>query len=220
MKTLNQEFFENLNNAMKEFKTLSDGVKFDYHFSNKVKGLYHVEAPHYLIIKSQNLPSEQVEVGYFFEQLILWFDSNDIGSVWLGASKDFNADKNDKTVAVIAFGKANDSVHRNLENFSRKSINAITNTPEDVCIEAVRLAPSGMNTQPWFFEKLDDKIFVYKKKLSLPISLLYHKSDIDMGIALCHYSLACREFGQKFSFVFDTKMPAKNGYEPFGIIHL
>ena len=75
-----------------------------------------------------------------------------------------------------------------------------------------------MNTQPWYFEKQDEKVLVYEKKLKAPLSLAYKLSDIDMGIGLSHYFLACKEFGKPFRFACDASLPSKAGYLPFGII--
>lgn len=48
---------------------------------------------------------------------------------------------------MIAFGKAIDNPFRNLNEFNRRSLNEISNVT-DSQLEAARLAPSSMNSQP------------------------------------------------------------------------
>lgn len=218
MQPLTQETLNEIESAIKRFALLFPDSPVEWRFTNQVKGLYHVEAPHYLIISGQGKPGEKENIGFLFEQLALWFDAMEIGCVWLGESKDANAANLKADIIAIAFGYAAEPVHRTKEQFKRKPINQITNIPDDICIQAAHLAPSGMNTQPWYFEQQDSRIMVYKQKLKLPISLIYKHADIDMGIALCHYALACKEIGKPFHFSLAASLPGKAGYLPFGII--
>lgn len=218
MRPLGQEVLSEISNAIEGFESLYPGVSLEHRFTSKVKGRFHVDAPHYLIVSGQGAPGEMEAAGFLFEQLVLWLDALDIGSVWLGSSKDAEAAGTDQDLVVIAFGNSPESIHRSIDQFKRKEIEEITNVTDDPCIQAARLAPSGMNTQPWYFEKQDEKVLVYEKKLKAPLSLAYKLSDIDMGIGLSHYFLACNEFGKPFRFARDASLPSKAGYLPFGII--
>ncbi|MBQ6477813.1 MAG: hypothetical protein IJI44_00440 [Erysipelotrichaceae bacterium] len=68
-------------------------------------------------------------------------------------------------------------------------------------LEAVRLAPSAVNKQPWRLVLRGDKVHFYEKS-----SKGYTSGDswdiqkIDMGIALCHFELAAKECGFDISF--------------------
>ncbi|MDL2276794.1 hypothetical protein LJC02_03975, partial [Breznakia sp. OttesenSCG-928-G09] len=209
LQPLEEDMLANIEQAIKSFKLLSPNIPITWRFTNQVKGLYHVEAPHYLIISGQGKAKEKECTGFLFQQLVLWFDAMGIGCVWLGEAKDAETSHNKSDIITIAFGKVNKPLHRTKEQFKRKPIETITNATDDICMQAVRFAPSGMNTQPWYFEKLEDTVLVYKRKLKPPISLIYKHSDIDMGIALCHYYLACKEMGKPFHFSHDTSLPKK-----------
>lgn len=121
-----------------------------------------------------------------------------------------------KDIITIAFGLAEGSVHRDQAGFQRKPIEAISNAPDDPCVQAVRLAPSGMNLQPWYLDKTGDKILVYRQILRPPVSLLYKTTKLDIGIALCHYALACRHFGKSFAFHKQNDSALKKGYKLSG----
>ena len=66
--------------------------------------------------------------------------------------------------------------------------------------------------------KQGDKVLIYKQKLKPPLSLFYKHSDLDMGIALCHYALACKETGKPFRFSRSAALKEKAGFLPFGVI--
>lgn len=218
LQPLNQEIMEEIENAIQGFEPLFPESPLEWRFTRKVKGKFHVEAPHYVMISGQGKPGELENAGFLFEQLALWFDAMEIGCVWLGESKDAESAGSKEDIIAIGFGRTTESVHRTREQFKRKTIEKITNAPDDICMQAVRLAPSGMNLQPWYFEQQNDIICVYKQKLKPPISFLYKHTDIDMGIALCHYALACKEIGKQFHFSRSTALQDKTGFLPFGII--
>lgn len=212
-----KQLLEEISKAIEGFEPLYPDVKLSHRFVSQTKGLYNIQAPNYLVVSGTGDEREKESTGFLFEQLVLWFDAHDIGCVWLGEAKDaLDSGKND--IITIAFGMSDESVHREEAAFKRNDIEEITNAPQDDCIRAAHLAPSGMNTQPWYFEKQDDKILVFKKKLKPPVSLVYKKTDIDMGIALCHYAVACRHFNKPFDFQRKKMESAKKGYEFFGEI--
>lgn len=210
-----EEQLEEIRGAINGFEPLYPDVPLEYRFVTKAKGIFKVQAPHYLIISGQGKEKESENAGFLFQQLILWLDAHHIGSVWLGKTKDME-EPNSKDIIAIAFGQTKESVHRSKDGFKRKIIHEITNAPEDSCIQAVHLAPSGMNLQPWYLEKSGDKILLYKQSLKPLLSLVYKKTEVDMGIALCHYALACRHFDKPFAFHRKDGEANKKGYRLFG----
>ncbi len=218
MQPLAKEIIDEMENTIKAFQSLYPTVALEYRFAKTTKGNFKAEAPHYLIVSGNGKNGEMEAAGFLFEQLVLWLDAKEIGSVWLGSTRDTDKNNADNDIITLAFGRTMEPVHREKSEFKRKPINEITNAPDDACIQAVHLAPSGMNIQPWYFEKTADKVLVYQRKLKLPVSLVYKLADLDMGIALCHYALACEKNRKPFVFTRKAKMQDKSGYIPFGII--
>jgi nitroreductase len=205
--------------AITKFKPLYPNVPVEHRFTQKAKAMIGlVSAPHYLIISGHMKTGELENAGFIFQQLILWLDARDIGSCWLGTAKDAVKNTSGKDIIAIAFGKGAEPVHRAADEFNRKPIADITDDPSNPGTQAAYLAPSGINTQPWYFEKAADKILVYKQRMKPPISLIYKLTDLDMGIALCHYALSCQKDGRRFEFTRQAEMPPKAGYVPFGEI--
>lgn len=212
----NNEELNEMLNTLKDFPLLYTGSPLEFRIVSHTKGLFNVRAPHYLVISGQGKKYEQLNAGYVGQRFVLWLHTKDIGSVWLGVSKDASKDRSKNDIIVIAFGKSLESIERLLEEFKRKDIDDITNISDDDCIRAVHLAPSGINLQPWYFEQDGDKITVYEQRLKPPLSFLYKTTEVDMGIALCHYALACEYYERYFSFKHLSGKSNKRGYKLFG----
>ena len=82
-----------------------------------------------------------------------------------------------KFVIMLAFGHPKgDQLRQDLKDFKRKLMEQITDKA-DSRLEPARLAPSAVNSQPWFFTHEDETIHVYCSKKG---------SRLDAGIALAH----------------------------------
>ncbi|MDL2220626.1 hypothetical protein LJC55_03060 [Eubacteriales bacterium OttesenSCG-928-N14] len=217
---MSAEQLDEIRAAIDTFEPLYPELSLDYRFVAKTKGMFHVQAPQYLIISGQGKEREQENVGFLYQQLVLWFDAHDIGCVWLGSTRDVVKNENGKDIITIAFGQVDGSVHRDRSEFKRKPVSDITNDPNDACIQAVNLAPSGMNIQPWYLQKEDGRLLFYRQLLKPPKALAYKLTKIDMGIALCHYATACRHFDKPFTFHQQGDAAAKKGYELFGYVDI
>ncbi len=213
-----REQLDEIRRAIDSFEPLYPDVPLKYRLAAQTKGLFRIEAPHYLIVSGQGKDGEHENAGFIYHQLVLWLDPHDIGSVWLGKTKDVEQNPNGKDIITIAFGQPKEAVHRSESEFKRKPIGEITNAPDDPCIQAVHMAPSGMNLQPWYLEKADHKILLYEQALRPPVSLAYKKTAVDMGIALCHYALACKHFDKPFAFERQSGGGGKRGYRLFGAL--
>lgn len=199
MEPLPESILTEMEAAIAGFDRLYPDVCLEHRLIEKVKGKYLVDAPHYLMISGNGGAREEESAGFLYEQLILWLDAKGIGSVWLGGAIDAQKASRENDILAIGFGYSDKSIHRSVSEFKRKEITEITNTPDSFCIEAVHVAPSGMNSQAWYFEQEEKRVLVYESKLKPPLSLLYKHVHVDLGIALCHYALACKKCGQPFA---------------------
>ncbi len=216
MKPLSDDLLKEVDSVINQFMKLDENFNFTHRFTTKVAGSFAIDAPHYLIITGEGKPNELENVGFLFEQLILWFDAHDIGSIWLGYAKDLEV-RNKNDIITIGFGYGSEPIHREESEFKRKPIREVTNAIDDVCIKASYLAPSGMNLQPWYFDKQEDRILVYKKKPNVVLKIAYNLTDLDMGISLCHYAIAAKHYNRKFKFNHNKNF-SKSDYQLFGEI--
>lgn len=129
-----------------------------------VKGMGIAKAPHYLLIYGKEQPLVNTCAGFLFQHVDLFLFSKGYATRWLGMLKEKNPAPN--FIIGMAFGEPAEVAHRTLTDFDRKSIKEISEGT-DARIEAARLAPSGLNGQPWYFIVKDSVIFVYRKKKSM-----------------------------------------------------
>lgn len=167
---------------------------------HKLMGLFNVKAPYYLALYSEEKDRAQMNAGYVMEQLSLFLFTKGIGSCFLGATvppRSMQKKGDKKLVILLAFGKEKDRRRRRVSEVNRMTL-------EELCVykevprqwmkqllEAARLAPSSMNSQPWRFVVYDSRIHIFAKK---------HRSDklgkweeFNFGIMLSHLMIVAEE---------------------------
>lgn len=128
-------------------------------------------------------------VGYLGEQLDLYLVSKNIGSLWFGIAKSDEVYNGLKYVILIAIAKVS-SFRKDMFKSKRKQLEEIW-IGEDLGIaDIVRFSPSACNSQPWFVENKDNKLFVYRKSKSgkvgiMPKNASVFYNQIDIGIFMC-----------------------------------
>ena len=74
-------------------------------------------------------------------------------------------------------------------------------------LENVRLAPSALNKQPWRIVKHGDDFHFFISNDKEEAKEGYDINKIDLGIAMCHFDLTCKELGINGGFkVIDPKI--------------
>lgn len=164
----------------------------------EVKGLAVPKAPHYMLISGKDQPIRNICAGFLFQHAELYLYSLGYATRWLSTLKGKENDPN--YIAGFAFGKPAESATRKLDEFERKPMAEIAKG-NDSRFEAVRLAPSGMNAQPWYFIVEGNAVHVYYlESLGGLKGMLYHLTDLDAGLALCHMDVASEHEGKPFRF--------------------
>ena len=187
-------------------------INYSIEIIEKTKGLFNIKAPHYLVLNSEDKEGSYENIGFIGQQMDLFLSGSGLGSCWLGASKPEENDTSDiPCVLCMSFGKPAEPLYRLLSEFKRKPLDKISEGADER-LEAARLAPSGMNSQNWYFAAKDGKIHCYKKKTLL--GLMDKLSSIDIGIAIYH--IAGESSG--FSFSKDTGAPACKGFIYVGTV--
>jgi len=181
-------------------KPLLPDVKLTHRIAglDAVKGLAIPKAPHFLLISGKEQPLRNTCAGFLYQHAELYMYSIGLATRWLAGVKGKQADPDH--IIGIAFGKPAGSATRTLAEFKRKSVAEIAKG-NDSRFEAVRLAPSGLNKQPWYFIMEGNSIHVYcQKSLGGLIGGMYKLTDLDVGIALCHLAVASAHEGKPFNF--------------------
>jgi len=174
-------------------------------------------ASEYLALVYEEAPFAETAAAYWFEQVILFCTSLGLGTCWLGGSfsrsdfkKQISLKPNEKLRIVSPVGypdyRKRSFVERVIVNAEK---NHATRKPfEEIffdgdfnhpltelqagifakSLEMVRLAPSANNKQEWRVILENNILHFYK----IPYIMF---DSIDIGIALCHFELTCKELG-------------------------
>jgi hypothetical protein len=186
MTPLDEKLINDIRKVVEETKQL-DGQKarFEFVTSSDVK---NSAAPHYILAYCEENDSSYANVGYVLQKADLFIQSIGLGSVWLGMAKP-NKQEQDYCI-LLAFGKTDVPVRKNIGAFSRLSINEISNE-DNAIAAAARLAPSAVNTQPWKLQFGDGKVTIQYFGRGLMKLLLKKKiNKIDIGIVTRHVEIA------------------------------
>jgi nitroreductase len=189
----------------------------------------------YIVLIYEEAPFAETAAAYMFEQVVLFCTDLGLGTCWLGGSfsrsdfkKQIKLNKNEKLKIVSPVGYASDKkgfldkyiVRSDKKHASRKPFeelffdknfdNPLTETGAGIFLtplKMVRLAPSASNKQGWRV-LLEDKALHFYKKPYLTFD------SIDMGIAICHFELTCKELGigGKFEILKDFSNSGKLKY--------
>jgi nitroreductase len=168
----------------------------------QVKGMVSAKAPHYLAVYAANEYMAQVNAAFMLQQMDLWLSAQGLGSCWLGmpnpAPEAANAEGLPFLV-MLAFGAAAEDVHRaDTSEFRRKAAAEITGIAgAEAPVEALRLAPSAVNRQPWRLAGDASALRLCGKKNNMLQKMMFGDMPrMDMGIALCHLWLAAESQGK------------------------
>ena len=185
----------------------------------------------FLGTKVKRVPHAEEAVGYSLEKLVLYAQSLDIGTVWIGGTMDRNAfqramelDKDEMMPCVTPLGYIAKKMSLR-ESMMRKGVKADSRLPFETlffdgafdkpltkekagvladCLEAVRLAPSAVNKQPWRVIVADNAVRFYLKRSKGFVSeAAGDMQKIDLGIALCHFALSAKENNISLTFTLD-----------------
>ena len=172
--------------------------------------------------KVKPVPHAEEAFGYSLEKILLFALSIGVSSVWLAgtfsksaaaAAMDVAQDEVLPAVSPLGYAAKKMSLR---ETVMRKGTGANNRLPfEELffdsslsplkreeagdladALEAVRLAPSAVNRQPWRAVYDGDAVHFYKTRSAGAFDL--HK--IDLGIALCHFDLVLEEKNIQHTF--------------------
>ena len=175
----------------------------------------------------QRAPYAEEAFGYSMERVVLFAASIGVGTTWIAGTMDRGAFEKavglkDGTfmpcVTPLGYPAKKMSLR---ESLMRKGVRADSRqpfsalffdqsfdrplTPEAAgtlqnALEAVRLAPSAVNKQPWRVVVCGNRVHFYEKKNRPQSGEGWDVQKVDLGIALCHFALTAQESGLLASF--------------------
>lgn len=198
-----------------EVHVVEEGNKIQKISSGIIGSYGKIKAPHYLVITSEEKEGYLENVGFAVESIVLKLTELGIGTCWIGGFikkqllKDIITIKNGhKPVIVVSFGypkDENDIVQEVISSRKRNSVEKFAfgdmGRTWQYIMEAVKAAPSAINTQPWRFFKEGNIIDSYiVKRGSLLTKSLETMNRVDIGIALRHLYVAAEHYDREVEF--------------------
>ena len=178
------------------------------------------KTPHFIAIFSDGSDDALLNVGFMYQQLDLYAQSLGLGTCWVGLGSltgDEPAPEGMKLAVMMAVGIPDGVPERTLAEFRRKPMQELTDQPDER-LEALRLAPSATNSQPWFVTHAGDTLHIWREELGIiKQRTLGRMNKIDMGIGLCHLYV---EHPQTFRFWREEHPPTLAGQIYMGSITL
>ncbi|MDR2635103.1 MAG: nitroreductase [Clostridiales bacterium] len=188
-----------------------DGQKLKYKIL-PAKAVGDNRAPHYILAYG-TAAEEFLNVGFVLEQTDLYLQSVGLGSLWLGMANPSAVDDNAGFCIMLAFGKTSVPLRDSVKSFKRLPLSEISETDNKVA-EAVRLAPSAVNFQPWKLRFSEGKVFVDYEGRGGVFKIFFKKKlhKIDVGIAAAFAAAALEAEGKTV-----TSANAVNSDKTFGV---
>ncbi len=208
MEPLDQTLLDNIMNFAESTLKLFEGINVEYRLMDQTdikkyfNGTLTHRAPHYLALYSENISGYQMNAGYLMQQISLYMTAKGIGSCYLGMLKPKKVKQDGSKleyVITLAFGKAENEVYRSSDKAKRLPMDDIAIFKSEVnrniktMIQAARLSPSSMNSQPWRLVVYDNRIHIFCKKNIFLTGVLNEAKLIDIGICLAHLLVTAEE---------------------------
>lgn len=189
--------------AISDLKPLYPDIKcrIELVFKSHVRTMMPWMPPHAVVAFSEVRDGYLENIGFMLEQLDLFIQSAGLllGACWVGMGKPREgvmSVPDMEYVMMLAVGKTKEKMRRGESEFKRSSLAEISDT-EDTALLPARVAPSSVNSQPWYFEHADGCIRLYQKQL-VRTKNLARMNRIDVGIALSHMYVANSETFEHF----------------------
>ncbi len=176
----------------------------------------------YMAGKLRRVPHAEEAFGYSFEKVLLFAQSLGLGATWIAGTMNRSAfeqamrlSEDEVMPCVSPLGRPAEKMSLR-ESLMRKGVKADSRLdfeklffdgsfdkpltreaagPLADALEAVRLAPSAVNRQPWRVLLREGFAHFYEKRSKGMENETGDVQKVDLGIALCHFELAAREGG-------------------------
>lgn len=208
--SLSKDELNDIKNAYDSFETLYPDIKTKIRIVSSDEAKLKKDAEYCILIYSEKKDNYLINAGYIGEQLDLYLQQNNIGGLWYGIGKpDKQSFDGLDYVIMFAIRKVSDQskYRKDMYSAKRKSLDKIWKGEDLGIANIARLAPSAVNSQPWYVENKDNVLTVYRYKKQGRIGIMSSKhasyfNRIDIGIYLCYLEICLA----KNNIAFDRKL--------------
>ncbi|MDR1152685.1 MAG: hypothetical protein LBK72_09480 [Bifidobacteriaceae bacterium] len=149
-------------------------------------------APHYVLAWCEPTDAEYINTGYVLQAADLYIRDLGLGTHWKAMPRLRRDDPHPHGLHysnLLAFGTTNEPMRAGEADFKRLPITTISNADNPVA-RAARLAPSGLNDQPWRLEFGDGVIRITQTPRGALRALTKRSDKLSLGALLRHVTVA------------------------------
>lgn len=186
-----QYFIEN------EVKPLFPNIKTRIQIEEKknVRCLLPFVTNQFITIYSEEKEGYGINAGFMMQHIELYLHTLGIGACWIGMAKATTKVENLQYVICMTIGYPKKELKRDISQFKRKDWHEFCDRT-DMNLEGARLAPSSVNSQPWYFthdKETIDLWYVPQKGAFKSMKLIPNLTNqVDLGIVIAHVCI-CNE---------------------------
>ncbi len=191
-RSIPQDVLNTILDYAKNVERLDDSIEIGIEIVECKRRLFG--APYYLVLFSEKKDGYERNAGYIMQQIAIYLTVMGVGTCY--QAKPSSVSKRDpkgrKRIISLAFGYTKEELFRDVLTASRL-------TQPDICkfreepganiykiIEAVRMAPSSYNIQPWRMIVSKDTIHLFVTKTKIPFLVKQEYNEINIGVALAN----------------------------------
>lgn len=220
MEELEPEIIDELVDFLSELKVPDDTIEWNFDIlpiddmRKILNGFPNLQAPHYLVIRSEKIRNCLQNAGYIGEMAVLWLTAHGIASCWqstLDVEKEHDFEDVLPYITTVAFGRSNEPFRKpGEEPKKKKKLSQIAlgdmKSPRKEIMELTWRAPSCMNMEPVRYLVDTHRIHIYRKNNRiLKFNQFNYYQCLDVGVAMAHMEVAAKKYG--YNVVFERLVP-------------
>lgn len=213
MEELEPELIDGLVDFLSELTVPDDTIDWNFDIlplddmCRLLNGVPRLQAPHYLVIRSEKIKNCLQNAGYIGEMAVLWLTAQGIASCWQGSLEAEHDFENVLPyISCVAFGRSQEPFRTSPSEISRKKkLSAIAYgdmaSPRREIMELTWMAPSCMNMEPVRYLVDTHRIHIYRKNNRiLKFNQFNYFQCLDVGVAMAHLEVAAKKYGYRVIF--------------------
>lgn len=171
---------------------------------------FRTDAPYYILFFGSDTKNGRMNAGFLLEKIVLYLADKGIGSCYQGMLSIKKGKEiipaGQSYLIALACGYPQGELERPSSKAKRLPIEQISVKKETynwqmrAILEAGRLAPSAINSQPWRLVMQKNRIHVFLKKPDARFPALGKLQEIDTGILLAHFKVTADELWLQMNF--------------------
>lgn len=215
MEELVPEVIDEFVDFLSELKVPDDSIEWNFDIlpiddmRKILNGFPNLQAPHYLVIRSEKIKNCLQNAGYIGEMACLWLTAHGIASCWqstLDVEKEHDFEDVLPYITTVAFGMSDQPFRGDGEMpKKKKKLSQIAfgdmASPRREIMELTWLAPSCMNMEPVRYLVDTHRIHIYRRNNKiLKFNQFNYYQCLDVGVAMAHMEVAARKYGYRVNF--------------------